>query len=234
MTKKKMSLISFVALFLLCGIASLAGAQSFDLRKVADLNTPIPGGSGNFTGFDRPSISGDSVAFAGTGVICQGIFFFNGATLDKVADLNTPIPGGSGGFTGFKSWGVSGGNVAFWGLGVSGQQGIYLFNGHTLIRVADRNTQIPGGSGSFSGFSPPSINGSNVAFRGEVDLRPYGLYLFDGTALTKVADLNTSIPAGLGNFTWFSPPMLSGGNVAFWGEKGYPGNKEFASSMAIR
>jgi hypothetical protein len=69
--------------------------------------------------------------------------------LSKVVDTNTPIPGGSGNFNYFLPMAISGDNVAFEGEGSSGQHGIYLFNGTTLIKVADFSTPIPSGSGNF-------------------------------------------------------------------------------------
>ena len=38
-------------------------AAEFDIAVIADTNTAIPGGSGNFTGFDIPSLDGGNVAF---------------------------------------------------------------------------------------------------------------------------------------------------------------------------
>ncbi|CAN0523241.1 unnamed protein product, partial [Scytosiphon promiscuus] len=71
-------------------------AQSFDVTPVADKNTMIPGGTGNFTSFLPPvPIGGDDVAFLGRGSSDQeGIYTSIGGTLAVVADLNTIIPGG--------------------------------------------------------------------------------------------------------------------------------------------
>ena len=46
------------------------------------------------------------------------------------------------------------------------EEGIYLFDGTSLARVADLTTLIPGGTGPFTGFSAPVLSGANVAFRG--------------------------------------------------------------------
>jgi hypothetical protein len=115
---------------------------------VADLNTGIPGGVGNFTGFNNPvSLGGGDVAFFGFGSGGQsGIYTFIGGTLAVAADLNTGIPGGVGNFTGFNNpVSLGGGDVAFFGLGSGGQSGIYTFIGGTLAVAADENTGIPGG-----------------------------------------------------------------------------------------
>lgn len=150
--------------------------------------------------------------------------------LNRVADPNTPIPGGSGTFTFVSEPLVSGGNVAFLGQGSSGQQGIYLFEGGVLVRVADSNTPIPNGSGNFVFIFLPALSGGNVAFFGQTGFGPEGhqegIYLFQGGVLSRVADLNTPIPGGSGqHFTNFLPPFagvispahVSGTNVAFRG-----------------
>ena len=53
--------------------ASRARAVDFDIVVIADLNTPIPGGSGNFTSFGSTSLDGGNVAFRGLGSGQDGI-----------------------------------------------------------------------------------------------------------------------------------------------------------------
>ena len=139
--------------------AALAAPLEFTFTKIADTNTPIPGGTGTFTGFGvAPSIDGGDVAFIGfgdPGFTALGIYSTVGGTLGVVANLNTPIPGGTGNFTNlgsnFDNPSIDGGVVAFHGTG-TGQQGIYSKVGGTLGAVADLNTPIPGGTGNFTGF----------------------------------------------------------------------------------
>jgi hypothetical protein len=132
-----------------------------------------------------------------------------------VAGTNSGIPGGSGNYTNLPSAAsLSGSNVAFFGAGAGGQQGIYARSSGVLARVADTNTAIPGGSGNFITFSPPSpitppnpiISGDNVAFFGSGSGNQQGVYAKISGSLTKVADTNTAIPGGIGNFTTFFPP----------------------------
>ncbi len=211
------------------GSGGQQGIYLFDgstLSKVADTNTPIPGGTGNFSSFSVFSISGGNIAFFGSGSGEGGIYLFNGATLTKVADGNTPIPpGGAGNFDGFLSdvgsVAISGSNVVFDGFGSSfGQEGIYLFEGVTLRKAADTNTAFPGGTGNFHSFGSVAISASNVAFRGGSGFQQ-GVYVFDGTTLGKVADTNTPIPGGTGDFCDFRfPVLIGGGNVAFMGVSG--------------
>ncbi len=67
--------------------AALAATIDFTFTKIADTTTPIPGGTGNLTGFDGPpSIDGGDVAFRGVGSSLQlGIYSTVGG-LNAVAD----------------------------------------------------------------------------------------------------------------------------------------------------
>jgi hypothetical protein len=116
-----------------------------DPIRIADLNTPIPNGSGNFLSFagepaiptdplipSDPTISGDNVVFYGAGSGGQrGIYVLINSLRLRVADTSTAIPGGSGNFTGFTRPGIppnpiiSGDNAVFYGEGSGGQQGVY-------------------------------------------------------------------------------------------------------------
>src|SRR5437764_8764408 len=71
-------------------------------------------------------------------------------TLHIVADWTTLIPDGHGTFTDWNSDAIVSGNyVSFLASGTSSQQGIYLFDGSTLRRVADRTSSVPGSTGTF-------------------------------------------------------------------------------------
>jgi hypothetical protein len=224
------------------GIYSYAGGS---LNVVADESTPIPGGSGNFGGFNDPSIGDGNVAFRGSLAsdgYMPGIYSQVGGVLNVVADTSTPIPGGSsnfGGFSGDPS--ISSGNVAFRGsLASDGDMpGIYSRVGGALNVVADTGTPIPGGSSNFGGFfGDPSISGANVAFGGAMGGDGYmpGIYTHVGGSLNFVADTSTSIPGGAGNFGAFQGgPAISGDHVAFrasMGDDGYmPGIYSSASGV---
>jgi hypothetical protein len=198
------------------GIFARAGGA---LQVVADNNTPFPGGSGNFQIFGlRTSISGSNVAFRGSSGTQQAIVASVGGALEVVFDRNMTIPGGSGSFTLLSSTpSISGTNVAVRGEGV-GQQGIYARIGGVHTVVADRNTPIPGGSGNFNAFGfLPAISGQNVAFRGFGSGIQDGIYVRSGSDLRVVADTNTPIPGGSGNFDLFLGLALSGDSVAFLG-----------------
>jgi hypothetical protein len=215
-------------------------------NKIADLNTAIPGGAGNFTSFGldlahppSPCISGNNVAFMASGLGGQqGIYVaFPPGPPSRIADLNTAIPGGEGNFTSFTpdlthppSPCISGSNVVFIGTGSSGQQGIYVaIPPGPPQRIADTSTVVPGLLQNFAGFSAVAISGNNVAFVGgplaQTDITVIGVAAISpGVYVTtapgppnKIADLNTAVPGGTGNFLGFGAVAIDAGNVVFEG-----------------
>jgi hypothetical protein len=218
--------------------------------QAAGVFTSIPGGTGNFTslpGAPGYSSSGQ-VAFYGTGsyssqydgAIQQGIYRGIPTEPIKVADLSTAIPNGTDNFTSFVPGNpvapaVDGKNVAFFGAGSGGQQGIYAsiptdpITPVDPIRIADKSTAIPGGTGNFTSFIPqepvapnPSISGNKVAFFGAGSGGQQGVYVRNYVAIPqepiKIADTTTAIPGGTGNFTSIPvEPVISGDNVVFLG-----------------
>src|SRR5690606_2420423 len=113
------------------------------------------------------------------------------------------------------------GVVAFRGIG-AGQEGIYIANG-VLTRVADLNTTIPSGTGTFADLGNPSLSGGQVAFLvsrpatiGASAVDQQGIYTGSGS-LARVADLTTNVPGTPVPFVTLGPPAIDGGNVAFRG-----------------
>ena len=93
------------------------------------------------------------------------------------------------------------------------------------IKIADTATLIPGGTGTFTAFPQhPSLSGDNVAFLGNGSGGQQGLYraALNGPPI-RIADTATPIPGGTGNFTSFlrrGPPIapaIDGTSVAFFG-----------------
>jgi hypothetical protein len=209
---------------LLLGFPAI-GTPEIIFTRIADTTTPVPGGTGNFTGFLEPSLDNGTVAFQGFGLSeARGIYAADASgTLRLVADRNTPIPGGTGSFESFFPPSVDkNGSLAIHAFGPSSQQGIYLAApGEALRVIADRNTDIPGGTGNFTSFfGSPSISSGKVAFTsgfgpsGEQRIYPAE------PGLRVVADTSTAIPGGTGNFDTFSSegPSLDNDSVAFHGQ----------------
>ena len=237
------------------------------VAKVVDRNTAIPEGTGNFASLvppnpiapASPAMSGDAVVFRGFGSSGQqGVYRMANGPPIKIADLNTLVPGGVSNFADFSgSPFISGDYISFIGLGgggPEGMQGVYLLGVDGLSTVADLTTPIPGGTHNFIGFIPgnpvippasPSNSQSNVAFIGFGLDGQQGVYSMINGSLASVADLNTPIPGGTGNFTGFVPgnpvvpadPSISGDTVAFvgfgsGGQKGIYLNSAFFFKVA--
>jgi hypothetical protein len=185
------------------GIPGPRGVYQHDgngIHRVADSRTPIPGGTGTFQRFGSGvSTDAGNVLFTGFGsdpsgseARWSGVYLASGGSLNAVIDTQTPIPGGAGNFASatLSAESLDGNDIAFLGLDVQGNAGIYLQAGGSLKMVADKNTPVPGGWGTFTKLQDaPSLHDGNVTFRSET---PRGIYLFDGERLRVIA--NTSTP----------------------------------------
>ncbi|NBV23998.1 MAG: hypothetical protein EBS05_19030 [Proteobacteria bacterium] len=76
----------------------------------------------------------------------------------------------------------------------------------SFTKIADGSTAIPNGTGSFiaNNFGSPAAYGSTIAFAGKGSSGQSGIYVWDGTTLSRAADLTVAVPNGTGNFTNFS------------------------------
>ena len=139
-------------------------------------------------------------------------------TFTKIVDTNTPIPGGSGNFTDFAYWAYDGATLAFNAEGLptpslpSGQRGVYTITGEASPSlIADRNTPRPGSVENFAGFASVYIQNGQVTFTAvpaQGSGGPLGIYSNFGGSLNVVADINTPVPGGSGNFTSFGTAVL--------------------------
>lgn len=205
------------------------------LNVVADTNTPVPGDISTFADSSySPSLDDGNVAFTGVGSNgdVNGVYTSIDGELDVVADANTTVPGGKNTFERVRFPSLDDGNVAFEGesFGESGfQYGIYTNIGGTLNVIADRNTPIPGGTGTFEYLNSPSLSDESVAFSGGIFDQDTsgrnvpvgrGIYTSTGGVLNVIADTSTPIPDGTGIFEAFTTPSLDNGSVAFLGYEG--------------
>jgi hypothetical protein len=85
----------------------------------------------------------------------------------------------------------------------------------TFTKVADTETPVPAGAGTFEGFGHPSISGDEVVFEGVSQGLASGIYIDDGTGLQVVADTTTPVPGSTDSFFLVENPSVSNGNVAF-------------------
>jgi hypothetical protein len=205
------------------------------LLRVADLSTPIPGGTGTFTSFSAkygtPVLDGTSVAFGAAGSGSQaGIYRWTGGGLNVVADTSTLQPGGGGPFQNLSCASIDGPRVAFFGsrpIPGGFREGLYLAEGGLLSVVADTTTAVPGGMGTFAGFGAPSLVGDTVVFVGEDSVSGLlGIYSWRAGQLSVLYDTTTLVPDGVGTFTMFGFEVsVDGSQVAFFGidSAGTPG-----------
>lgn len=220
---RSLSIIIFA--FMMSFFSPVHGQAAFDYSfiKLADRSTAVPDHTGNFRYFGRPAVSGGEVAFYGQATSGhKGIYTWNTwtETLVTVADMNTGIPDSTHNFTGFGHPSISSGDVAFTGTWSSSEKGIFkrATLGGSIVKVADKDTTIPGSSAKFTSFGNVSISGGVVAFYGTRLPNHKGIYKGSGAPVSKVADMNTAIPSGTGDFDGFgSGPNISGSQVAFSG-----------------
>jgi hypothetical protein len=200
------------------------------LLVVADENTEIPNGTGTFTSLESLSMSPgpintpDFITFTGSGVDDQsGIYLSAPSFVSLVADTNTPVPGDARSFDAFFGSSVRGRTVVFGG-GVSSMRGIYVYDdiAKSFSIVATTDDTIPGSTGKFTVLQSPDFYGGGVVFHGlEAPLGATlqeGIYLHHGGSLSVIADLNTPVPGGVGNFRGFLQPSADGNLLAFYGE----------------
>jgi len=202
--------------------ANWAGVYLFregEIVKIADKNTFVADTGASFDTFGPVSISSGSVVFTDSGSLGHGVYTTLGGPLRTVAGSATPIPNGPGNFRFMDQPSICGENIAFGG---SSQEpfwhtGIYIEKSGSLSAIVDTNTVAPEGGGTFSrasGISPGGLDGDDVVFKGSASTG-YGIWTSIDDVLAMVADVNTTIPNGRGNFTSFKAPVMSEGAVAF-------------------
>lgn len=203
--------------------------QQGTLGVVADVHTPIPGGTGNFGapptgGFYTPSVDGDDVAFNGDDqtISQRGVYTRVNGTLDVVADKTTVPPGTFTPFSTMALGGLDDGNISFWAFvpTAGALDGIYYGNPSGIVKVAGQSTFIPGSGGTFHGFTSNTYHKQGtVLFYGYDSSFAFGLYKWIGGVLSFVANQFTPIPGGVGNFTLFSQTVsFDGVSLAFRGD----------------
>jgi len=217
---------SLAVLFLSVTTRSNAGGVTY--VDVADTATSIPGGTGTFTGFGLPAISGNYIAFDAMGSNSQdGIYVWSqSGGLQRVTDNNGT------GFTSFIPPTVdSNGTAAFQG----DSSGIYtgVGGGSSVTTVASASVPVPGNPGASFFFNaldsrPASIDKGVVAFEGwsrsSTGAVDQGIYTGPsaGGPLTLIADRSTFLPYGTGTIqmVFFRGPAINNGQVLFDADNG--------------
>lgn len=193
------------------------------LRLALAIGTPIPSTGGSFTGFSMPVPAQSALAFIGQGSRgTSGIYVKSGEVFVRIADTSTPVPGGSGSFTRFDALDFdTRGSIAFVGADAKGALGVYAGNfplQQPIRLIANSQTPIPGGGGTFDNFSSPAVTESGVSFFASRTGHPpagVGIYVSQNGVLRDAATTNTPVPDATGTFYGFGAPAMAGGTVTF-------------------
>ena len=135
---------------------------------VADKNTPIPGGTGNFGSLGDPSLDGGQIAFTGRDVpgYSRGLYMAAGSVVSVIADQSTPVPGGTGNFGLFGDPSLDGGNVAFEGRDAGGYQiGLFVRYDGVLLQVVGLGDMLDGKTIRLLSMGQEALSGNQLAFR---------------------------------------------------------------------
>lgn len=189
-----------------------------------------------FAGCESPAepLAPEVTPAAALGSLADSGLYFE---FTKIVDTETAVPGGAGTFDAVGQVSLRNGRFAFRASASTGP-GIYVGTASdpSTIGVAyDTDTQIPGGSGTFTQFHTPSSSWGRLAFRGEGSGGQDGIYTDASGALEVAADRGTSIPGGHGTFERFSNPWMYGGALVFraTGPDGQDGIYMFDGSLRM-
>jgi len=170
------------------------------LHSLVSTSTNIPLGQGSFThlapvNFALTSNSDNpTFAFVGEGSNGQlGLYRYKDGKIHLVANENTQLPsGGTGFFTHFNEIDYDGttNSIAFIAGGILNQDGVFYNNGEQTYEIANTQSFIPEGVGTFNQFSELSTYGRFIVFHGNGTNQQKGIYLYSGDtgSIYKVLD----------------------------------------------
>jgi hypothetical protein len=185
-----------------------------------------------FRNFAGPAISGSNLATIGSVSEASG---YSGnrdlAVIDGKA-IGTPFRRSFSRFSIAPEPAIGGANVVSVtkpDVNNDSYGGVYLFNPKTGSKaLIEKGFALPNGQGKLTFFDSPAISGKRIAFTAFSDNQNQGIYTFLNGQLTTIADKNTPLPGGKGNFCTFRGPAgnpygtaenlyitLSGSIVAF-------------------
>jgi hypothetical protein len=228
------SALILLSLVMICGEVK----AQYVFTRVADNNTPIPSGMGNFTFFEVvPTISQGIVCAVGYGGASQnGVYTFpaNGmGTGTRIADLTTISPGGLTHFTSITDPVINNGVVVFNGGALSPIRGGWYSSpatGGAITKVVDTSDTIPDYTGpdnhfiNHAWYANVDHDSTRAVFSISSQLNGNsGVYSFavNGSGGVRIADNNSSVPGqpaathftNLANWT----TNIDGNQVAFQG-----------------
>ncbi|NEQ34979.1 MAG: hypothetical protein F6K40_01095 [Okeania sp. SIO3I5] len=171
------------------------------LNRVVDISTPIPGSTETFDSLSLFATLNDNgnVAFSGISyndedsfptISSEGIYTNIGG-INLIADTNTPIPGETDNFESLGFVSINNNEtVALTGYNSNFFPAIYSYSEGDLTAIENH-------------FIAPVLNNNDeIVFNSG-----YGILTNIG-GINLVADINTSIPDGIGNFTGFTSEVF--------------------------
>ena len=234
--------------------------SSGTFTKLVDLNTAVPGGTGNFSQLildyaspGYPVLSSGTVVFAGRDSASSGYTGglysvpVAGGAITRIANRNTAVPDGSGNFdNGLQYFSVKNGKVAFNGVSSGGSlTGIYSAstNGTSLTAVADSmHPAHPEFTFPIGNFAFPTTDGTTVAMYANGVFDPStgynGLYTSPNTGgfvYGEPAESNEALPGDSnGTFhTRFGGPRLDGSTIFFRADDANTSNPNFTGLFSV-
>jgi hypothetical protein len=212
---------SFVAGFAALALAApLVNADTRLFPKIADQNTPVPGGLSNFTAYTQPQVSGGNIVFAGSGTNdASGIYRFDpqANALSIVIDPNTALPGGeqlAGSVTGV-GLSVYGPDVSFvaYAPDIPDRRLITTRGG---LHIVTTNVSVP----PFGPGTPTSTDAKGYAFGENYEVTLQTPVLMSGFASANNAGAVSLTPPSL--------PILH--FITRDGQVGYSSNRRFVGT----
>lgn len=169
------------------------------LEVVADLNTPQPEGTANFDVLPlQPiSIDRDRVVFRGGNepTLLLGLYEYVAGELRRIVDSTQTVPGGPPVMNYIGVGDARNGHTAVLvadGIPATEIAIVKRVGGVTSL-VANLDTPVPGGAGSFITFTEPGCGGRYVAFIGASDSLRRAVYTDALGGLTEVVGQGTQI-----------------------------------------
>jgi hypothetical protein len=212
------------------------GTNEESLARLVDWTSSVPSPMSDldrFFGFGDLDLDGTTFAFEGIvgDAVDLRLGVYRGVANSSptlVADRTTAIPSGVGTFVErnvssvfdyFDNLGhlsLANGRVTFRGAGNNNQLGIYTGSSPTdLRRVADRQTPIPGGLGTFTDFGPTiSSDGDIIAFEGFGVNGQHGIFADVRGSLHKVLTRGDSVDGTVVGAVSISEEAVSGNQIA--------------------
>jgi len=205
--------------------ADISSAVQFDYAKIADPNTPIPSGTGNFDSFNDVAIDGPHVAFLGydIGASQSGYYSSSGGIATMLVNRADVMPGNAPEtFDSFSGLSFDGGTVAFQGvdqLGGPGQltHGVYTADAGGVSRLADNTGTSPVPADVVSGVR---LDGSISVFAVTDSSNDNSIERHNGGVYSTVVSETDLYPGETVTFGVVDSPAIGGDNVVFWGGSG--------------